>query len=168
MNMSDRTVNELDNAITRRFAMIEVSDYEEDSLQKLFTHWTREYLKNTSVNESDIQDLFYEDYQLLNHGNDRDGGIMQFGPMHYRDVAVFLGQTTSSEGVYEGSPNIAVGEAFRTYILPRLLNSATYSQVDELFTHYTDLNDSSDQFDLQPAIELVENQQRTHQQRMGM
>jgi len=28
MNMSDRTVNELDNAITRRFAMIELDEYE--------------------------------------------------------------------------------------------------------------------------------------------
>lgn len=36
MNLSDRTVNELDNAITRRFAMIEISRFEKEDRDTLF------------------------------------------------------------------------------------------------------------------------------------
>jgi len=167
--MSDRTVNELDNAITRRFAMIQVSEYEEDSRKKLFQSWTSEHLQLGNIDHKAIERLFNQDYLRLNNGSKQDSnGIMQFGPMHYRDVAVFLGVATSSGGVYEDSPESAVGEAYRAYILPRLLNSATYSQVDELVSHYTTLDDSFSELDLSPAIELARNEQQTQQQRMGM
>jgi len=41
MNMSDRTVNELDNAITRRFAMIELDEYEDDKASSPVQHLAR-------------------------------------------------------------------------------------------------------------------------------
>ncbi|WP_049914106.1 AAA family ATPase [Haloterrigena salina] len=169
MNMSDRTVNQLDNAITRRFAMIKVSDYDDGSLDNLFSRWTSDQLANTVINGGALKDLFQEDYRRLNSGKDADdSGIMEFGPMHYRDVAVFLESTTSPDGVYHDEGDRAVGEAFRTYILPRLLNSATYSQMDELVNHYTELDEMYDEFDLSPAIELAKSEKRAQQQRMGM
>jgi len=42
MNMSDRTVNELDNAITRRFAMVELSRYDDEARSELFDDWIGE------------------------------------------------------------------------------------------------------------------------------
>ncbi|ELY58496.1 ATPase [Natronococcus jeotgali DSM 18795] len=169
MNMSDRTVNQLDNAITRRFAMIKVSDYEEEQLEKLFSRWTTDHLSESTVNTEEIKELFRQDYRRLNHGDgSENSGVMQFGPMHYRDVAIFLGSTTVNGGVYEDDPGRAVGEAFRTYILPRLLNSATYTQVDDLVTHYSELDDDFEMFDLLPATELAKSEQQTQQQRMGM
>jgi 5-methylcytosine-specific restriction protein B len=169
MNMSDRTVNQLDNAITRRFAMIEVSDYDKDSLRDLFTQWATNHLQEANIDDQSVKELFNKDYHRLNNGTGVDDkGIMEFGPMHYRDVVVFLESTTSDGGVYESSSMIAVGEAFRTYILPRLLNPASYSQIDELITHYAELNKEFDQFDLSPAIELARSEQQMQQQRMGM
>nr|WP_255479238.1 hypothetical protein [Natronomonas sp. LN261] len=49
---------------------------------------------------------------------------MRFGPMHYRDVAVFVGVGCREGGEYEYDQTDAVGQAFRTYIVPRLLNAA--------------------------------------------
>ena len=46
MNMSDRTVNELDNAITRRFTMIELDEYEDDDRRTLFEGWLEENLED--------------------------------------------------------------------------------------------------------------------------
>lgn len=167
MNMSDRTVNQLDNAITRRFAMVEVSSYERDAREELFAHWTAEHLNGASVGSGELQTLFHTDYRQLNGLDDENGeGIMEFGPMHYEDVALFIGKTTSVGGVYEDNPELAVGEAFRTYIVPRLLNAASYSQVDDLVDHYTDLDEEFD-FDLFRATELVKGELRSEQQRMG-
>lgn len=169
MNMSDRTVNQLDDAITRRFAMIEVSDYDKDSLQDLFTRWTTNHLQEAHIDVQALKELFDTDYHRLNNGTEGDNnGIMEFGPMHYRDIVIFLKSTTSKGGVYGNSSMIAVGEAFRTYILPRLLNSASYSQIDELITHYTELDKEFDQFDLSSAIKLARSEQQIQQQRMGM
>ncbi|QIB79102.1 AAA domain-containing protein [Haloferax volcanii] len=169
MNMSDRTVNELDNAITRRFAMIEVSEYKEDDRRELFSTWTAQYLyDSTAVKSGELQELFEEDYTRLNGVNTDDAkdGIQQFGPMHYEDVAKFIGQTTKAGGVYEEDPQLAVGESFRTYIVPRLLNSATYSQVNKLAEHYEKLDDEFD-FDLSRATELVQSELASEEQRMG-
>lgn len=167
MNMSDRTVNQLDNAITRRFAMIEVSSYERDAREELFAYWTAEHLNGTSVDSGELQRLFHADYRRLNGIEEEDGeGIMKFGPMHYEDVALFIGKATAPGGVYEDNPELAVGEAFRTYIVPRLLNAASYSQVDDLVDHYTGLDEEFD-FDLARATELVKGELRSEQQRMG-
>nr|WP_257301115.1 AAA family ATPase [Haloarchaeobius sp. FL176] len=51
MNMSDRTVNELDNAITRRFAMIELDEYEEDKRRQLFKDWITTHVPTTPTSE---------------------------------------------------------------------------------------------------------------------
>jgi len=51
---------------------------------------------------------------------------MRFGPMHYRDIAVFLGVGCREGGEYEYDQTDAVGQAFRTYIVPRLLNAAAF------------------------------------------
>ncbi|WP_050032849.1 AAA family ATPase [Halorubrum halophilum] len=166
MNMSDRTVNELDNAITRRFAMIEVSEYEHQDRQKLFSTWTRNQLEEITVDAEELQTLFETDYTQLNGIGPDNEGIIQFGPMHYRDVAKFIGETTRNNGVYENDPKIAVGEAFRTYIVPRLLNAATYSQINKLVDHYDSL-DNKFAYDLSRAMALVESELESEEQRMG-
>lgn len=168
MNMSDRTVNELDNAITRRFAMIEVSEYEQEDRQTLFSTWTNKYLDDTRVDPEELKALFETDYSRLNGitSESTNDGIMQFGPMHYKDVANFVGETTKANGVYEEEPRLAVGEGFRTYIVPRLLNSATYSQVNKLVEHYEVLDDEF-AFDLSRATELVRSELESEEQRMG-
>jgi len=172
MNMSDRTVNELDNAITRRFAMIEVSDYSMENRTELFATWARDNLSNSTVDSGALQALFEMDYANLN-GLDPDtvttedeDGILQFGPMHYEDVAKFLGEATSDGGAYKDNPELAVGEAFRTYIVPRLLNSATYAQVRDLLEHYSELDEEFD-FELRRATELINAEVESEQQRMG-
>lgn len=166
MNMSDRTVNELDNAITRRFAMIEVSEYEREDREKLFTGWAESNLKNSSIDYSELVNLVETDYSRLNGINEDVEGIQEFGPMHYEDVAKFIGETTNDNGVYENDPRLAVGEAFRTYITPRLLNSATYSQINKLVDHYETL-DSEYVFKMSRATELVESELETEEHRMG-
>lgn len=167
MNMSDRTVNQLDNAITRRFAMVEVNDYTEQSRDELFSSWCSKYLSNSDIDTGALQSLFHDEYNRLN-GLESEDGIMQFGPMHYRDVTAFLGAVTSPDGVYEDEIPVAVGEAFRTYIAPRLLNSASYSQVTELVDHYDALSEEYNIFDLSPVVDLVKSEKRAEEQRMGV
>lgn len=176
MNVSDRTVNELDNAITRRFAMIEVADYEESDRERLFQSWADEYLDTTSVDEDLLLELFHEDYERLNYGAERDGdSLMKFGPMHYEDVAKFLGKVCDSEGMndtpgvgrYMNRPDRAIGEAFRIYIIPRQLNTATYPQIENLIDHYRSLDEEFEDIDLSPAVELAERRYQTEQQRLG-
>jgi 5-methylcytosine-specific restriction protein B len=174
MNMSDRTVNELDNAITRRFAMIEISEYETTDREDLFARFAAEHLNETSVDNGALQDLFQTDYTHLNgvdleHSSrelDSPTGILQFGPMHYADVARFLGTATADDGRYADSPELAVGEAFRTYITPRVLNAATYSQLRDLIEHYEALDDAYD-FDLSRAAALIQGELDAEEQRMG-
>ena len=166
MNMSDRTVNELDNAITRRFAMIEVSEYKPEDRRRLFETFISDSLSEGGVSPEELKSLFEADYSRLNGIDEDDVGIMQFGPMHYRDVAQFIGETTQQEGVYQDEPRVAVGEAFRTYIVPRLLNSATYSQINKLVEHYEDL-DGEFAFDISRATELVQAELESEEQRMG-
>jgi len=175
MNVSDRTVNELDDAITRRFAMIKVGDYAEDDRDTLFRDWAGKFTNSNDINTDQLVELFHTDYERLNYGGDSDDGIHEFGPMHYRDVAKFLGEVTVNDdtavepgtGVYSDEPNRAVGEAFKIYILPRLLNDATFPQVEQLPEHYRQLNDEFSEFDLSPAVELAEQRHKSEEQRLS-
>jgi len=170
MNMSDRTVNELDNAITRRFAMIELDEYEDDKREQLFRDWIDSHISGeTDFSESEILRLFERDYEGINHGNEStsQGAIMRFGPMHYRDVAVFLGVGCREGGEYEFDQTAAVGQAFRTYIVPRLLNSAAFPQIERIVDHYRALNDEFEEFDLSPAAELAERELEQERRQMG-
>jgi len=170
MNMSDRTVNELDNAITRRFAMIELDEYEEDKRRQLFKNWITTHIsEQTDLEDSDILRLFERDYQGINHGHEStsQGSIMRFGPMHYRDVAVFLGVACREGGEYEHDQTDAVGQAFRTYIVPRLLNAAAFPQVERIAEHYRALNGEFEDFDLSPAAELAERELEQERRQMG-
>ena len=170
MNMSDRTVNELDNAITRRFAMIELDEYEEDKRRQLFKNWITTHIsEQTDLEDSDILRLFERDYEGINHGHEStsQGSIMRFGPMHYRDVAVFLGVACREGGEYEHDQTDAVGQAFRTYIVPRLLNAAAFPQVERIAEHYRALNGEFEDFDLSPAAELAERELEQERRQMG-
>lgn len=175
MNVSDRTVNELDDAITRRFAMIKVSDYNQDDRDRLFRDWAETMLMDSPISGPELVDLFHTDYEGLNYTSDGEG-IHQFGPMHYRDVVAFLSQVTDSDpaddadpgvGIYNGSPDRAVGEAFKIYIVPRLLNDATFSQIEQIPVHYQKLDEEFDSFDLRPAIELAEQRLQSEEQRLS-
>ena len=170
MNMSDRTVNELDNAITRRFAMVELDEYEDDDRRSLFQIWIRKNLDDIPLlDSSELLDLFEEDYDGINHGSEQAsrGPIMRFGPMHYRDVTVFLREALEDESLYMDDPEQAVGEAFRTFIVPRLLNSAAFPQIEQIEEHYRALNKSFESFDLGPAAELAGRELEAEQRRMG-
>ncbi len=170
MNMSDRTVNELDNAITRRFAMIELDEYEEDKRRQLFRDWLDTHISGqTDIDDGELLRLFERDYEGINHGNEStaQGAIMRFGPMHYRDVAVFVGVACREGGEYEYDQTDSVGQAFRTYIVPRLLNSAAFPQVERIAEHYRALNDEFEEFDLAPAAELAERELEQERRQMG-
>lgn len=170
MNMSDRTVNELDNAITRRFAMIELNEYGEDNRQQLFRDWIDEHISETTdFDASRILELFERDYERINNGNEMtsQGPIMRFGPMHYRDVAVFLGLGCRADGAYEQAHAEAVGQAFSTYIVPRLLNSAAFPQIERIVEHYRTLNGDFEEFDLEPAAALAERELEQERRQMG-
>jgi len=112
--------------------------------------------------------LFERDYEGINHGNEStaQGAIMRFGPMHYRDVAVFVGVACRDGGEYEYDQTDSVGQAFRTYIVPRLLNSAAFPQVERL-RNTTALNDEFEEFDLSPAAELAERELEQERRQMG-
>ncbi|WP_049893904.1 AAA family ATPase [Salinarchaeum sp. Harcht-Bsk1] len=170
MNMSDRTVNELDNAITRRFAMVELDEYEDDDRESLFTGWIEEELGDIPlVDSGDLLDLFEADYQGINHGSEQAsrGRIMRFGPMHYRDVTVFLREALQDEELYMDEPEEAVGQAFQTFIVPRLLNSAAFPQIEQIEQHYRYLDKEFDDFDLSPAVELAGRELEAEQRQMG-
>ena len=169
MNMSDRTVNELDNAITRRFAMIELDEYEEAKRRELFRGWISTHVSDTDLDENELLRLFERDYEGINHGNEStsQGAIMRFGPMHYRDVAVFLGVGCREGGEYEYDQTDAVGQAFRTYIVPRLLNAAAFPQIERIAEHYRALNGEFKAFDLTPAAELAERELEQERRQMG-
>lgn len=125
MNMSDRTVNELDNAITRRFAMVELDEYKDDNRKKLFEGWLEDNLRDIPLLDNDnLLDLFEADYDGINNGSEQAsrGPIMRFGPMHYRDVTIFLCEALQEEKLYMDAPEEAVGQAFRTFIVLRLLD----------------------------------------------
>jgi len=170
MNMSDRTVNELDNAITRRFAMIELDEYEEDKRRQLFEGWLDTHVSGqTDIDDAELLRLFERDYEGINHGNEStaQGSIMRFGPMHYRDVAVFVGVACREGGEYEYDQTDSIGQAFRTYIVPRLLNSAAFPQVERIVEHYRAMNDEFEEFDISPAAELAERELEQERRQMG-
>jgi 5-methylcytosine-specific restriction protein B len=175
MNMSDRTVNELDDAITRRFAMVEVDEYEKDSRRELFETWIDQNIDMAGTSggspqfeEEELINLFEEDYKGINEGrkDTSQGAITRFGPMHYEDVTVFLGKATQDGDLYLDDPDGAVGQAFRTYIVPRLLNSASYPQMERIVQHYKALDDDFD-YNLNPAVRLAERQLEAEERQMG-
>lgn len=171
MNMSDRTVNELDNAITRRFAMIELSRYSDEKRASLFEDWIGELGLDVDIEPERLQDLFEEHHRGINQGTtttDSDDGIMEFGPMHYTDVTEFLKHACGDGGPYEGEEGIAVGQAFATYIAPRLLNTAALPQINRLTTHYETLDNNFEEFDLSPARELTAKQAEAEERDMGI
>jgi 5-methylcytosine-specific restriction protein B len=175
MNMSDRTVNELDNAITRRFAMIEVDEYSDESRRELFEQFIDEHIEKAGgadsplFDEEELIELFEADYIGINEGSETtsQGPIMRFGPMHYEDVARFLGVATSDPDLYLDDPEAAVGQAFQTYIVPRLLNSAAFPQIERIQNHYQALNEQFETFDLSPAAELAKRELESEQRQMG-
>lgn len=176
MNMSDRTVNELDNAITRRFAMIEVHTYEEEDRKELFRKWIQDNIElskresgSPQYQEENLIELFNTDYLRINEGDESISlnPIMQFGPMHYEDVAVFLGEASKDADLYLDNPEDAVGQAFRTYIVPRLLNSASYPQLEQIAKHYQRLDDDFEEYNLAPAAKLAERELEAEKQKMG-
>lgn len=166
MNISDRTVNELDDAITRRFAMIDIDHFTDRDRRNLFEDWLKDV--SLPINTEQLRQLFERDHDLLNN---RDGEnetpIQEFGPMHYRDVISFLEATCGEGGQYEQRPHTAVGQAYRTYIIPRLLNTATYEQMNRLKDHYENLNGDFD-FDLSPSIDLIERRRQSTRQHLGI
>jgi len=170
MNMSDRTVNELDDAITRRFAMIEIDEYSEDNRATLFSDWIDQFLGNIPlIDEDTLFELFEQGYRGINDGSRTStrGSIMRFGPMHYRDVAVFLGEAVQDDELYMDDPGEAVGQAFRTYIVPRLLNAAAYPQIEQIKEHYNALDEEFEDYNLAPAADLAARQVEEEQRRMG-
>jgi 5-methylcytosine-specific restriction protein B len=170
MNMSDRTVNELDNAITRRFAMVELDEYEDDDRRTLFRGWLDENLGDVPlIDNSELLELFEADYDGINHGSEQAsrGPIMRFGPMHYRDVTVFLREALQDDELYMDAPEEAVGQAFRTFIVPRLLNSAAFPQIEQIEEHYRALDNSFDAFDLAPAAALASRELEAERRQMG-
>jgi len=170
MNMSDRTVNELDNAITRRFAMVELDEYEDEDRRALFETWIDDNLGDIPLVDGDeLLSLFEADYDGINNGSEdaSRGPIMRFGPMHYRDVTVFLREALGDEDLYMDHEGEAVGQAFRTFIVPRLLNSAAYPQIEQIQEHYRALNSEFDEFDLSPAVKLAQRELQAEQRQMG-
>ncbi|RYJ15466.1 AAA family ATPase [Halogeometricum borinquense] len=166
MNISDRTVNELDDAITRRFAMVDVDHFTDDGRERLFNEWIEPL--GLPISDKVLRTLFKQDHNKLNN---RDGEmqspIQQFGPMHYKDVLSFLEATCTEGGRYEQRPYEAVGQAYRIYIIPRLLNTASYDQMARIHEHYTELNSQFD-LDLSPAIDLIDRRQQNTRQQLGI
>jgi 5-methylcytosine-specific restriction protein B len=170
MNMSDRTVNELDNAITRRFAMVELDEYEDEDRRSLFEGWLTNNLGDIPLVENDkLLDLFEADYDGINNGSEKAsrGPIMRFGPMHYRDVTIFLREALRDEELYMEAPEKAVGQAFRTFIVPRLLNSAAFPQIEQIEEHYRALDNDFEMYDLTPAADLASRELEAERRQMG-
>ncbi|MBB6647913.1 AAA family ATPase [Halobellus ruber] len=170
MNMSDRTVNELDNAITRRFAMVELDEYEDDDRRSLFEGWLEDNLGDIPLlGNDDLLELFESDYDGINNGSEQAsrGPIMRFGPMHYRDVTIFLREALQDDDLYMDAPEQAVGQAFRTFIVPRLLNSAAFPQIEQIEEHYRALDNDFEMFDLAPAADLASRELEAERRQMG-
>ena len=170
MNMSDRTVNELDNAITRRFAMIELSRYGDEERASLFDRWIGELGSDVDIDREKLQELFESHHQGINEGTTTSGedGIMEFGPMHYEDVTQFLKHACGDGGQYRGEEDVAVGQAFATYIAPRILNTAALPQINRLASHYETLDNQFEAFDLSPAMDLANQQAEAEEREMGV
>jgi 5-methylcytosine-specific restriction protein B len=171
MNMSDRTVNELDNAITRRFAMIELSRYDDEDRAALFDDWIGELEASPDLNLDlgELHELFERHHRGINEGTttSSEGGIIEFGPMHYIDVTKFLKHACTSNGPYAGEAAVAVGRAFATYVAPRLLNTASLPQINRLASHYEALDDQFS-FDLTAPADLARRQAEAEEREMGV
>ncbi len=171
MNMSDRTVNELDNAITRRFAMVELSRYDDDARSELFDDWIGELEPgpDRNIDTDELKDLFEKHHRGINEGTttNSEGGIMEFGPMHYVDVTKFLKHACEPGGPYAGEAITAVGQAFATYVAPRLLNTASLPQINRIASHYETLDDQY-RFDMSAPADLARRQAAAEERDMGV
>jgi 5-methylcytosine-specific restriction protein B len=171
MNMSDRTVNELDNAITRRFAMIELSRYSDEARAELFDGWISELEAGPDRNLDTVElaELFERHHSGINEGTttSSEGGIMEFGPMHYVDVTKFLKHACEPAGPYAGEASVAVGQAFATYVTPRLLNTASLPQINRIASHYETLDDQF-RFDMSVPADLARRQADAEEREMGV
>jgi 5-methylcytosine-specific restriction protein B len=87
--------------------------------------------------------------------------------MHYRDVTIFLREALGDEALYMDAPEEAVGQAFQTFIVPRLLNSAAFPQIEQIEEHYRALNKSFNGFNLTPAADLASRELKAERRRMG-
>ncbi|WP_276302628.1 AAA family ATPase [Halorussus lipolyticus] len=170
MNMSDRTVNELDDAITRRFAMIELARYGDDERAALFDQWLGNLGSEVDIDRDELRTLFERHHRGVNEGTttSSEGAIIEFGPMHYEDVTKFLGHACKSDGPYAGDEATAVGQAFATFVAPRLLNTAALPQINRLASHYETLDDQFEAFDLRPAVDLATRQAEAEEREMGI
>jgi 5-methylcytosine-specific restriction protein B len=150
--------------------MIELDEYEDEDRRALFQDWLDDNLGDIPlVGNDDLLDLFEADYEGINNGSDRAsrGPIMRFGPMHYRDVTIFLREALQDEALYMDAPEEAVGQAFRTFIVPRLLNSAAFPQIEQIEEHYRALDNDFEMFDLAPAADLASRELESERRRMG-
>ncbi|WP_135823664.1 AAA family ATPase [Halorussus ruber] len=170
MNMSDRTVNELDDAITRRFAMVELDEYPKENRRQLLEGWLDDLVENAiDIDTTRLYELFEADYRGINRGREdtSQGSIMRFGPMHYRDVAAFIGAACAEDGQYEDDLERAVGQAYKTFLVPRLLNTAAFPQIERIAEHYRLLDDEFTAFDLEPAVEVAERRLAEERRQLG-
>jgi len=169
MNMSDRTVNELDNAITRRFAMIELDSTREDKRRQLFKDWiTTHVTDHTDLGETGLLRLFERDYQGINHGHESTSQDRLCVSAQCITATSPSSSVSAVEGgEYEYDQTDAVGQAFRTYIVPRLLNAAAFPQIERIAEHYRAMNGEFEEFDLSPAAELAEQELEQERRQMG-
>jgi 5-methylcytosine-specific restriction protein B len=93
---------------------------------------------------------------------------MEFGPMHYEDITQFLKHACRDDGQYRGEEDVAVGQAFATYIAPRILNTAALPQINRLVSHYETLDSQFEAFDLSPAMDLANQQAEAEEREMGV
>jgi 5-methylcytosine-specific restriction protein B len=151
--------------------MIELSRYDDEDRGALFGDWIGELEASSDLNLDlrELHELFERHHRGINEGTttSSEGGIMEFGPMHYIDVTKFLKHACKPNGPYAGEAAIAVGQAFATYVAPRLLNTASLPQINRLASHYESLDDQFS-FDLSAPANLARRQAEAEEREMGV
>jgi len=150
--------------------MIELSRYGDEERALLFDRWIGELGSDVDIDRDKLQELFESHHQGINEGTTTSGedGIMEFGPMHYEDVTQFLKHACGNSGQYRDEKNVAVGQAFATYIAPRLLNTAALPHINRLASHYETLDNQFEAFNLSSAVDLVNQQAEAEERGMGV
>jgi 5-methylcytosine-specific restriction protein B len=87
--------------------------------------------------------------------------------MHYVDVTKFLKHACEPGGPYADEANVAVGQAFATYVTPRLLNTASLPQINRIASHYETLDDQF-RFDMSAPADLARRQADAEEREMGV